>query len=80
MLNVNLVSLYRKSNRNNIMTNTNIKRLLRDVLVAILSAILTYLTASCAGALTIGSANKTSQSVSSKIDSTKVSPSIVIQR
>lgn len=62
------------------MINTNIKRLLRDIIVAVLSAILTYLSSSCAGALTIGSANKTTQSVSSRIDSTQVAPSIVIQR
>lgn len=62
------------------MINTNIKRLLRDIIVAVLSAILTYLSSSCAGALTIGSANKTTQSVSSRIDSTHVAPSIVIQR
>lgn len=62
------------------MINTGIKRLLRDIIVAVLSAILTYLSSSCAGALTIGSANKTTQSVSSRIDSTHVAPSIVIQR
>ena len=62
------------------MINTNLKRLIRDIIVAVLSAILTYLSSSCAGALTIGSANKTTQSVSSRIDSAKVAPSIVIQR
>lgn len=62
------------------MIDTNIKRLIRDIIVAVCSALITFLSSSCAGALTIGSANKTSQSVSSRIDSTKVAPSILIQR
>lgn len=62
------------------MRDSNIKRLIRDIIVAVCSALITFLSSSCAGALTIGSANKTTTSVSSKIDSTHVDPSIVIQR
>lgn len=55
------------------------KRLIRDVIVAILSAILTYLTASCAGSLTIGRDNKSEQIVTTKVDSVKVNPNITIR-
>ena len=57
----------------------NYKRLIRDVIVAILSAILTYLTASCAGTLTIGRDNKSEQIVTTKIDSVKVNPNITVR-
>lgn len=57
----------------------NYKRLIRDVIVAILSAILTYLTASCAGTLTIGKGNKSEQIVTTKVDSVKVNPNITIR-
>ena len=57
----------------------NYKRLIRDVIVAILSAILTYLTASCAGSLTIGRDNKSEQIVTTKVDSVKVNPNITIR-
>lgn len=57
----------------------NYKRLIRDVIVAVLSAILTYLTASCAGTLTIGRDNKSEQIVTTKVDSVKVNPNITIR-
>lgn len=57
----------------------NYKRLIRDVIVAILSAILTYLTASCAGTLTIGRDNKSEQVITTKVDSVKVNPNITIR-
>lgn len=57
----------------------NYKRLIRDVIVAVLSAILTYLTASCAGTLTIGRDNKSEQIVTTKVDSIKVNPNITIR-
>lgn len=57
----------------------NYRRLIRDVIVAILSAILTYLTASCAGTLTIGRDNKSEQIVTTKVDSVKVNPNITIR-
>lgn len=57
----------------------NYRRLIRDVIVAILSAILTYLTASCAGTLTIGRDNKSEQIVTTKIDSVKVNPNITLR-
>lgn len=57
----------------------NYRRLIRDVIVAVLSAILTYLTASCAGTLTIGRDNKSEQIVTTKVDSIKVNPNITIR-
>lgn len=57
----------------------NYRRLIRDVIVAVLSAILTYLTASCAGTLTIGRNNKSEQIVTTKMDSIKVNPNITIR-
>ena len=57
----------------------NYKRLIRDVIVAVLSAILTYFTASCAGTLTIGRDNKSEQIVTTKVDSVKVNPNITIR-
>lgn len=57
----------------------NYRRLIRDVIVAILSAILTYLTASCAGTLTIGRDNKSEQIVTTKVDSIKVNPNITVR-
>lgn len=57
----------------------NYKRLIRDVIVAVLSAILTYLTSSCAGTLTIGKGNKSEQIVTTKVDSIKVNPNITIR-
>lgn len=57
----------------------NYKRLIRDVIVAVLSAILTYLTASCAGTLTIGRDNKSEQIVTTKVDSVKVNPNITVR-
>lgn len=57
----------------------NYKRLIRDVIVAILSAILTYLSASCAGTLTIGRDNKSEQIVTTKVDSVKVNPNITVR-
>lgn len=57
----------------------NYRRLIRDVIVAILSAILTYLTASCAGTLTIGRNNKSEQIVTTKVDSIKVNPNITVR-
>ena len=57
----------------------NYNRLIRDVIVAILSAILTYLTASCAGTLTIGRDNKSEQIVTTKVDSVKINPNITIR-
>lgn len=57
----------------------NYRRLIRDVIVAILTAILTYLTASCAGTLTIGRDNKSEQIVTTKVDSVKVNPNITIR-
>lgn len=57
----------------------NYRRLIRDVIVAVLSAILTYLTASCAGTLTIGRDNKSEQIVTTKVDSVKVNPNITIR-
>ena len=57
----------------------NYRRLIRDVIVAILSAVLTYLTASCAGTLTIGRDNKSEQIVTTKVDSVKVNPNITIR-
>ena len=55
------------------------KRLIRDMIVAVLSAILTYLTSSCAGTLTIGRDNKSEQIVTTKVDSVKVNPNITIR-
>lgn len=57
----------------------NYRRLIRDVIVAVLSAILTYLTASCAGTLTIGRNNKSEQIVTTKVDSIKVNPNITVR-
>lgn len=57
----------------------NYKRLIRDVIVAILSAILTYLSASCAGTLTIGRDNKSEQIVTTRVDSVKVNPNITVR-
>lgn len=47
----------------------NWKRLLRDVVIAILSAILTFLTASCAGGVVIGHRNRQVQEVNASADS-----------
>lgn len=60
----------------------NYKKLLRDIIVAVLSAILTFLTCtSCAGGIVIGHRNRQYQEVhgSASADSSTVSPTITIR-
>ena len=57
----------------------NYKRLIRDVIVAILTAILTYLTAPRAGTITIGRDNKSEPIATTKVDSVKVKPNVTIR-
>lgn len=57
----------------------NWKRLLRDVIIAVLSAILTFLTASCAGGIVMGNRTNLSQDVRYSADSSRVQlPAITI--
>lgn len=59
----------------------NWKRLLRDVIVAVLSAILTFLTASCAGGIVIGHRNRQVQEVNASADSAELQlPSVTIYK
>ena len=58
----------------------NYKRLIRDIIIAVLSAILTFLTSNCAGGIVMGNRTSLSQRVNSSLDSTSVSlPSITIR-
>lgn len=57
----------------------NYKRLIRDVIIAVLSAILTFLTASCAGGIVMGNRTSLSQDVKYSADSSRLDlPAITI--
>ncbi len=57
----------------------NFKKLLRDIIVAVLSAILTFLTCtSCAAGFVVGSRNKQYQEVHGSADSSSIVPSVQI--
>lgn len=57
----------------------NYKRLIRDIIVAVLTAILTYLTSSCAGGIVMGNRTSLSQDVKYSADSSRVDlPAITI--
>ncbi len=58
-----------------------IKELIRNIIVAILTAILTYLTASCAGGIVMGNRTRLNQEVNPKIDSASIHlPAITIYK
>lgn len=57
----------------------NYKRLIRDIIIAVLSAILTFFTASCAGGIVMGNRTSLSQDVKYSADSARVDlPAITI--
>lgn len=57
----------------------NYKKLLRDIIVAVLSSILTFLTCtSCAGGFVIGHRNRQYQEVHGSADSSSIVPSFQI--
>lgn len=57
----------------------NWRRLLRDVIIAVLSAILTFLTTSCAGGIVMGNRTNLSQDVKYRADSSQINlPAITI--
>lgn len=53
---------------------------LRDLIVAILTAIVTYLLSSCAGGLVIGTRNRQIQEVNASADSAHFIPTLTITR
>lgn len=57
----------------------NLSPRLRDLIVAILTALVTFFMSSCAGGLVIGTRNRQYQEVHGSADSSNVSPSITIR-
>lgn len=57
-----------------------ILKFLKYLIVAICSAVVSYFGSSCAGGIVIGTTNKQYQEVSTSTDSTKLSPTISINR
>lgn len=60
--------------------NEKIWKFIKYLIVAICSAVVSYFSSSCAGGIVIGTTNKQYQEVSTTADSTKVSPTISINR
>lgn len=63
--------------------NMNIKTIsprLRDLIVAVLTAFITYLMSSCAAGFVVGTHNKQIQEVHGSADSAYIQPSITITR
>ena len=57
-----------------------IKRLIRDIIVAVCTAVITFLTTSCTGNLVVGKSNSTTQRIKTEMDSSYVSTSASLQR
>ncbi len=64
-----------------IINNTNIKAFIRYLIVAVCSAVTTFLTTSCTAGLVIGHNQRQQQenNISTKTDSTQIVPTITIR-